>query len=216
MRIPVCTKTILIHGNRHQNSNIFILSAPVAAHGNARQIHLDEGFLHAAFPAAIPFDDGSLEGYALEPRHVERDVAGGHGEIPVIVAAAIALTGLAALVAGGLCQGLRLLLQQLIQGFLHAATNQFLDLTLFGGHLPDDGKQLVVDRGNRDNGTDACASNGSADKLGLTDAVGRKAGGNVGVFLLAHACSDYSAAVGRVIASGYGYHSFLWAWLFSH
>ena len=51
-----------------------------AAHGNARQIHLDEGFLHAAFPAAIPLDDGSLEGHALEPRYVERDVAGGGGE----------------------------------------------------------------------------------------------------------------------------------------
>ena len=24
------------------------------AHGNARQVHLDEGFLHAAFPAAMP------------------------------------------------------------------------------------------------------------------------------------------------------------------
>ena len=45
------------------------------AHGNACQIHLNERLLHAALPAAIPLDDGSLEGYALEPRHVERDVA---------------------------------------------------------------------------------------------------------------------------------------------
>ena len=147
---------------------------------------------------------------------MERDVAGGRGKIPVIVAATVALTSLTALVAGRLRQGLRLLLQQLVQGFLHAAADQFLDLTLFGGQLPDGGKQLVVDRGNRDNGMDACASNGSADKLGLTDAVGRKAGGKVGVFLLGHACFDYSAAVGSVVASGYGYHSFLWAWLFSH
>ena len=44
------------------------------AHGDARQIHLDEGLLHAALPAAIPLDDGSLEGYALEPRYMERDV----------------------------------------------------------------------------------------------------------------------------------------------
>ena len=48
-----------------------------AAYGNARQVHLDEGLLHAAFPAAIPLDDGGLEGHALEPRHMERDVAGG-------------------------------------------------------------------------------------------------------------------------------------------
>ena len=60
---------------------------------------------------------------------MERDVAGGRGEAAVIVAAAVALTGLAALVTGRLRQGL-CLLQQLVQGFLHAAANQFLDLTL--------------------------------------------------------------------------------------
>ena len=178
------TKTVLIHGDRHQNSNIFVLSAPVAAqvdavhvdvwivaalqgavppvldvnvgflvqltdgsgrnlaapqclrdvlhtaHGDACQIHLNEGFLHAAFPAAIPLDDGSLEGYALEPRHVERDVTGSGSKVAVIVAAAVALTGLAALIAGRLRQRLRLLFQQLVQGFLHAAANQFLDLAL--------------------------------------------------------------------------------------
>ncbi len=51
------------------------------AHGDACQIHLDEGLLHAALPAAIPLDDGSLEGYALEPRHVERDVTGSGGKV---------------------------------------------------------------------------------------------------------------------------------------
>ena len=40
---------------------------------------------------------------------MERDVAGGGGEAAVIVAAAAALTGLAALVVGGLRQGLCLL-----------------------------------------------------------------------------------------------------------
>ena len=61
---------------------------------------------------------------------MERNVTGGRGEVPVIVAAARALTGLAALVAGRLRQGLRLLFQQLVQGFLHAASDQFLDLLL--------------------------------------------------------------------------------------
>lgn len=61
---------------------------------------------------------------------MERNVSGGRGKIPVIVTAAIALTGLTALIAGRLRQGLRLLLQQLVQGFLHAAANQFLDLAL--------------------------------------------------------------------------------------
>ena len=92
--------------------------------------HLDEGFLHAALPATIPLDDGSLEGHALEPGDVERNVTGGRGKVSVIVSAAVALTGLAALIAGRLRQGLRLLFQQLVQGFLHAAANQFLDLAL--------------------------------------------------------------------------------------
>lgn len=45
----------------------------------------------------------------------------------------------------------------------------------------------------------ACALNGSADKLGLTDAVGRKAGGKVRVFFLGHAGLDNTAAVRRVV-----------------
>ncbi len=55
---------------------------------------------------------------------MERDVAGSGSKVAVIVAAAVALTGLAALIAGRLRQRLRLLLQQLVQGFLHAAANQ--------------------------------------------------------------------------------------------
>ena len=42
---------------------------------------------------------------------MERDVAGGRGKVPVIVAVAVALTGLAALIASRLRQRLRLLLQ---------------------------------------------------------------------------------------------------------
>ena len=72
---------------------------------------------------------------------------------------------------------------------------------VFGGQLPKRGKQLVVDRGNGDNGADACAPDGSADKLGLTDAVGRKAGGKIGVFILGHAGLDNTAAVRRVMVT---------------
>ena len=53
------------------------------AHGDACQVHLDEGLRHAALPAVIPLDNGGLEGHALEPRHVERDVTGGRGEVAV-------------------------------------------------------------------------------------------------------------------------------------
>ena len=55
------------------------------AHGNACQVHLDEGLLHAALPTAVALDDGGLEGYALEPRHMERDVTGGREMIRPIV-----------------------------------------------------------------------------------------------------------------------------------
>ena len=61
---------------------------------------------------------------------MERDVSGGGGKVPVIVPAAVALAGLIALVVGGLGQLLRLLLQQFIQRFLHAASDQFFELTL--------------------------------------------------------------------------------------
>ena len=54
---------------------------------------------------------------------MERNVTGGRGKVPVVVTAAVALTGLAALIAGRLRQRLRLLLQQLVQGFIHAAAD---------------------------------------------------------------------------------------------
>ena len=54
---------------------------------------------------------------------MERDVAGGRGKITVIVTAAVALTGLAALIAGGLRQSLRLLFPQLAPGFSYTSSN---------------------------------------------------------------------------------------------
>lgn len=46
----------------------------------------------------------------------------------------------------------------------------------------------------------ACALNGSADKLGLTDAVGRKAGGKVSVFFLGQPGFDYPLSARRVVS----------------
>ena len=46
------------------------------------------------------------------------------------MAAAVALASFAAFVAGGLCQLLGFLLQQLIQRLFYAATDQFFDLAL--------------------------------------------------------------------------------------
>lgn len=61
---------------------------------------------------------------------MERDVSGGGGKVPIIVAAAVALAGLITLVTGSLGQLLCLLFQQFIQRFFDAASNQFLKLTL--------------------------------------------------------------------------------------
>ena len=61
---------------------------------------------------------------------MERHISGSGGKVSVIVTAAVALPGLAALVAGSLSQFLSLRLQKPIQCFLHASPNQFLDLPL--------------------------------------------------------------------------------------
>ena len=61
---------------------------------------------------------------------MERDVSGGGGKVPIIVAAAVALAGLITLVTGSLGQLLCLLFQQFIQRFFDAASNLFLTLTL--------------------------------------------------------------------------------------
>ena len=53
---------------------------------------------------------------------MESDISGGGGKIPVIVAATVALAGLAALVAGSLRQLLCLLFQQFIQRFFYASS----------------------------------------------------------------------------------------------
>ena len=73
------------------------------------------------------------------------------------------------------------------------------DAPVFGGQLPDGSKQFVIDRGNGDGGADGRAPDGTADKLGLTDAVGRKAGGKVGVFFLGQPGLDYPLSARRVV-----------------
>ena len=93
------------------------------AHGYACQIHLDEGFLYAALPAAIALDDGSLERDALKTRHMERHIPGGGGKLSVIMTAAVALAGLAALVAGCLGEFFRFGFQKLVERLLHTAAD---------------------------------------------------------------------------------------------
>ena len=56
---------------------------------------------------------------------MERNISGGSGKVPVIVAAAVALAGLISLVAGSLGQFFGLLLQQFVQRLFYAASDQF-------------------------------------------------------------------------------------------
>ena len=44
-------------------------------------VHLDEGLLHAALPAAIPLNDGSLKGDPLELGHLECDIPRSGGKV---------------------------------------------------------------------------------------------------------------------------------------
>ena len=81
-------------------------------------------------PAAIPLNDGCLKGNTFKAWYMECDVSRSGGEVPVVVAAAVAPTGLAALIADCLGQLLGLLLQQFIQRFFPAAANQFFQLPL--------------------------------------------------------------------------------------
>ena len=89
------TKPALIYGDCHQNSNIFVLSAPVAAQVDT--VHVDVWIVPALQWAVAPVldvdvgflvqlaDDGGLEGHALESGDVERNVAGGREMIRPIV-----------------------------------------------------------------------------------------------------------------------------------
>lgn len=72
------------------------------AYGNASEIPLNEGFLYAALPVAVPLNNSHFKRNAIEPGHMERDVSGGGGKVLAIVVAAVALAGLVALVAGSL------------------------------------------------------------------------------------------------------------------
>ena len=54
---------------------------------------------------------------------MERDIAGDRGKVSAVVTAAVALTGLVALIAGRLRQRLRLLFQQLVQRLFYTSSN---------------------------------------------------------------------------------------------
>ena len=54
---------------------------------------------------------------------MQRNVTAGRRKVTVVVAASVALAGLAALIARSLCQLFRFLFQQFIEGFFYAASD---------------------------------------------------------------------------------------------
>src|SRR5699024_2522900 len=104
-----------------------ILHAP---DGYSGQVHLDEGFFHTAFPAAIPLNDSGLKGDPLELGYLQGNVPGSGGEVAAVVAAPVSLALLITLVPGRLGQLLCLGLQQFVEGFLYTASYQLCELHL--------------------------------------------------------------------------------------
>ena len=98
--------------------------------GNPGQVHFNERFLYTTFTTTVTLNNSGFKRHTLEPRYVKRDVARSRSEVAVIVTAAVPLAGFAALVAGCLSQLFCLGLKQFVQGFFHAAANQFFDLPL--------------------------------------------------------------------------------------
>ena len=66
--------------------------------GYARQVHLNEGFLHAAL--AIPLNKGSIKGDPFELWYLERDVSRSGGKVAVVVSATVALARFVTFVPG--------------------------------------------------------------------------------------------------------------------
>ena len=67
--------------------------------GDAGQVHLDHGLLDGGLAPLVALDDRRCEPHALELRHLERDLAGRGGEVPLVVAGAVRLPACRPLVA---------------------------------------------------------------------------------------------------------------------
>ena len=94
------------------------------------RVHLNESFFHTALPTAISLNDSGLKGDPFGLGYLQGNVPGSGGEVAAVVAAPVPLALLITLVPGRLGQLLCLGLQQLVEGFLYAASYQLVDLPL--------------------------------------------------------------------------------------
>ena len=87
-------------------------------HRDAGEVHLDQRLLDRALPAPVALDDRRLEGLPPQLRNLQADLAGPRLQRPLVVARAGVLARLAALVAPGAAQPVRLGVEHRVQRFL--------------------------------------------------------------------------------------------------
>ena len=100
--------------------------------GDAGQVHLDHGLLDGGLAPLVALDDRRCEPHALELRHLERDLAGRGGEVPLVVAGAVRLPACRPLVAAGLDEVVGLLLEKRVDGVLDCSSDELPELAAHG------------------------------------------------------------------------------------
>jgi hypothetical protein len=90
---------------------------------DAGEVHLDQRLLDRALPAPIALDDRRLEGLPPQLRDLQADLAGPGLQRALIAAGTRVLSRLAALVAPGAAQSVRLGVQHRIQRLLDRPAN---------------------------------------------------------------------------------------------
>src|SRR5690606_30303252 len=98
------------------------------SYGDAGQIHLDQGLLDRALPAAIAFDDRGLEGLAAQLRDFEADLTGSRLEAALVVTCPGIRPGFAALVASGPAEPVSLRLEHRVQGLFDRAAHHLAQM----------------------------------------------------------------------------------------
>src|SRR5271166_290810 len=105
------------------------------AHRDARQIHLDQCFLHRALPAAVPLNDRSLKGLTPQLWNLEVYFAGAGLQRPIVAASPGVLPSLAALVTAGTAKLVCLSIKHGIQRLFHRPTNHLAKMVSDPGFI---------------------------------------------------------------------------------
>lgn len=131
LNVDVCFLIQLTnHGRRYFASPKSFSDVFDSPNRNACQIHLDEGFFHAALIAAISLNNGGLKRDSFEFWNSQGNLPRQSGKIAAIMTTAIALALFISLISSCLGQLLSFGLQQFIERFFYASPNKFFNLPL--------------------------------------------------------------------------------------